>query len=267
MIVLPDTLKNRLGGGDEFASVFSIEGKIYKQRQGRTTLRFTIDDTGYFLKKHQGIGWKELLRYLFQFRIPVLSAKNEWLAIHQLQKLGVPTMSPIGYGRKGWNPGRLKSFLITRELAGMVSLKEFCKEWPASPPGPRLKRKLIEKVAEIARTIHENGINHRDFYLAHFLLDPLTIHNGKDPRLYLIDLHRVQIRPKTPDRWRVKDIAALYFSSLGIGLTKRDRCRFITHYQGKPLRRCLTEDAVFWKNVQKRGHKFNREFIRKHPGH
>ena len=40
-------------------------------------------------------------------------------------------------------------------------------------------------------------------------------------RLYLIDLHRMQLRRKTPSRWIVKDIAGLYYSSMDIGLTKR----------------------------------------------
>ncbi|MST95428.1 MAG: hypothetical protein EXS33_09225 [Pedosphaera sp.] len=33
-----------------------------------------------------------------------------------------------------------------------------------------LKRALLEKIAALARTLHEGGVNHRDFYLCHFLV-------------------------------------------------------------------------------------------------
>jgi len=36
------------------------------------------------------------------------------------------------------------------------------------------------------------------------------VDSGQDFKLYLIDLHRVQIREKVPHRWRVKDLAGLF---------------------------------------------------------
>jgi hypothetical protein len=71
-------------------------------------------------------------------------------------------------------------------------------------------------------------------------------------RLFLIDLHRMQLRRQTPMRWKVKDIAGLYFSSMDIGLTQRDLLRFMVAYRGKSLRDTLKEDA-FWNAVLKRG--------------
>src|SRR5690606_4611652 len=60
----------------------------------------------------------------------------------------------------------------------------------------------------------------------------------------LIDLHRAQVRPSVPRRWRDKDLAGLYFSALDIGLTRRDRLRFLKHYFQRPLRRILAEEAA-----------------------
>ncbi|MDF1829967.1 lipopolysaccharide kinase InaA family protein, partial [Cycloclasticus pugetii] len=70
--------------------------------------------------------------------------------------------------------------------------------------------------------------------------------------LYLIDLHRVQIRKAIPLRWQVKDLAALYFSSMDIGLTKRDLYRFIRRYSNETLKNELTLNRSFWQKVEKR---------------
>jgi len=69
--------------------------------------------------------------------------------------------------------------------------------------------------------MHENGANHRDYYLCHFLLD-LPENDLNQMKLYMIDLHRMQLRRKTPLRWTVKDIAGLYFSSMDIGIKRGD---------------------------------------------
>jgi hypothetical protein len=102
-----------------------------------------------------------------------------------------------------------------------------------------------------------NGMNHRDFYICHFLLDTATIQTA--PTLYLIDLHRAQIRQHTPQRWVIKDLAGLYFSSKDIGLTSRDLLRFIRDYQQQPLRLILNKERNFWQKVKQRGDKTYRE--------
>ncbi|GIT24116.1 MAG: hypothetical protein CM1200mP41_01600 [Gammaproteobacteria bacterium] len=98
-------------------------------------------------------------------------------------------------------------------------------------------------MAVIARKMHNSGANHRDFYLGHFLLQPgyrdgeLSV-DASD--LFVIDLHRMQLRRHTPTRWQVKDIAGLHYSSLNLGLTRNDLLRFIRTYRGHtPLRQSL----------------------------
>ena len=73
-----------------------------------------------------------------------------------------------------------------------------------------------------------------------------------------IDLHRMQLRKRTPYRWRVKDVAGLYFSSMDMNLSTHDLYRFMAIYKGKTLRQTLTEDARFWKDVRKRGQRVYR---------
>jgi heptose I phosphotransferase len=155
---------------------------------------------------------------------------------------------------------------VTEALKKTISLEDFCKHWPTSPPSFALKRALIKEVAKIARTLHEHGMNHRDLYICHFLLDISQGVDRIDPhrlKIFLIDLHRMQARHRVPWRWMVKDLASLYFSSMGIGLTQRDLLRFVRVYRNKPLKESLREDKVLWLQVRKRGDRLYREFIRK----
>ncbi|MNG06640.1 Lipopolysaccharide core heptose(I) kinase RfaP [compost metagenome] len=66
---------------------------------------------------------------------------------------------------------------------------------------------------------------------------------AEDFKLSVIDLHRAQVRETLPNRWRNKDLAALYFSIMDIGLTRRDKLRFLKGYFQQPLRRTLVEEA------------------------
>ncbi len=266
MLVIPDAWVERWQGRDPFDQLFKINGHVYREREGRKTLKFSIDDKFYFAKFHRGIGWKEIIKNIIQFRLPVTSAKNEWEAIKRLNQLGINTARLVGYGKKGWNPACLQSFVVMEELVDCISLEDFCLKWQESPPNYALKRALITEVARIARTLHENGLNHRDFYICHFLLDISKNKDKVDPqrlRLYLIDLHRMQIRRRAPKRWRVKDIGGLYYSSMNIGLTKRDLLRFIRIYRNKPVKATFKEDKVFWWRVKKRGDALYREGVRK----
>jgi len=102
--------------------------------------------------------------------------------------------------------------------------------------------------------------------LCHFLLDAHFEADDQvslESKLYLIDLHRIQMRRKTPERWAVKDIAGLYYSSKEIGLTKRDLLRFMRLYRGKPLREILATETSFWRKVESRGNKLYESEKRK----
>jgi hypothetical protein len=261
-LYINNELRQALRGEDSFYQMMNIEGKVYREALGRRTLRFTRGNKDYFLKMHTGVGWGEIVKNLSYLRAPVVGALNEWHGVHRLNDLEIDTMAVAAYGIRGRNPATKHSFIVTEALPTETSLEDYCAKWEQHPPRTlketRLKRWILNKVVETARVIHENGANHRDFYLCHFLLDA---HFGEDDqvsaesKLYLIDLHRLQMRRKTPERWAVKDIAGLYYSSKDIGLTKRDLLRFMKLYRGKPLREILNEDASFWRKVVSRGNK------------
>ncbi len=239
-------------------------GEVFREKEGRRTVRFALREKHYFLKLHQGVGWGEIIKNLLQLRLPVISASNEWLAIQKLHQIGLRTMTAVGYGRRGFNPAKQLSFLITNELVDTIGVESLFANSSQHPANFQLKQAAIRAVAEIARTLHENGINHRDFYLCHILVDISMGRknlNAENLRLYLIDLHRAQIRKKTPLRWIVKDLGGVYFSALAIGLTSRDLLRFMAVYSDKNLSQ-LRADRGFWLKIARRAQRISRRGIR-----
>lgn len=241
-----------------FKHLMELKGECVRAQHGRLTQRIQMNGKNYFIKQHTGVGWGEILKNLVQLRLPVVSAVNEWFAIGKLHQLKVPVPKIAAYSCKGINPARKKSFIITEELAPIISLEELTLTWKENPPPFKKKRILLKEVARIAAVLHNNGINHRDFYLCHFLLNTEIEISNNQCLLYLIDLHRAQIRKKTPNRWVIKDLASLFFSSKDIGLTKHDYLLFMKQYRALSLRQIITNEKDFWQKVISRGEQLYR---------
>ncbi|CAL96184.1 lipopolysaccharide core heptose(I) kinase RfaP [Azoarcus olearius] len=266
-LVLTPPLSTLWAERDAFAAAAELAaaaapGTVVRDLEGRRTLRFEIDGRGYYLKHQNGIGWGRIAEELVHLRRPVLGAGNEWLAIQTCHALGVPTMTAVAYGERGRGPARRESFLVTEAIEPAVDLDVHTRDWRSTPPPVAHKRALIAAVAEIARRMHEGGMNHRDFYLCHFLLRT-GASADEAPRLALIDLHRAQMRPATPRRWRDKDLSALYFSALDIGLTRRDKLRFLRAYFPGPLRATLQREAALLRHLEHEAARLKRRFERK----
>lgn len=264
VLSMPPDFMEKIGGDDPFESVMRLQGDVYRDMPGRRTLRFRLGGKPYFAKLHFGVGWREIFKNLLTLRLPVISAFTEWRAIHRLGELGVATTPAVAYGRRGFNPAALRSFVVTEDLGDIASLEDYCRDWPENPPPLQLKRRLLRAVADIARNIHDHGLNHRDFYICHFCLDNRRLAQG-EIHLYLIDLHRMQVRSRVPATSRMKDIAALYFSALDIGLSRRDCLRFLHHYRGMPLSQLLETERDFWLRVDHRAHKLYHKFHGRWP--
>lgn len=264
MIYIREDLRPLFSSEHQIADFLKIDGEVFKEFPARRTLKFQRNGRDFFIKSHWGLGWKEIIRRLLSLRVPVVSARTEWCAILALEAIGLSTMTIAAYGEEGTNPATRKSFIVTEALSDTRSLEKWAPNFMQAKntvEKVRLKRALIKEVARISRHLHTNGINHRDFYLCHFLLDISGRTLLPDSIvLYLIDLHRVQLRKRVPQRWVVKDIAGLFFSSMDLGLTARDMFRFMTTYSGKPLRVTLQSDRRFWTKVYYRAlHLYNRQ--------
>lgn len=263
-LILAEPFRSLWVGRDPFEAVEALQGQIFRELEARRTLRTEVDGKGYFVKIHRGVGWAEILKNLVTLRAPVLGARQEWLAIETLTAAGVPTMTAVAFGERGANPAAQHSFIITEELAPTISLEDYARDWLTDPPEPAFKHQLIRRVADMTGHMHRAGVNHRDCYICHFLLHTDPSPSAQSFRLSIIDLHRAQIRRQVPRRWRDKDLAGLYFSALGIGLTRRDKLRFLQTYFQRPLRQILVDEAALLKDLEARAERLQERFERKY---
>lgn len=265
-LFLAEPFASRWAGCDPFEKAFSLTGETYRDMGDRCTTRFEFDAKAYFVKTHAGVGVGEILKNLLYLRIPVLGAENEYLAIGKLQALGVETMTPVAFGRQGFNPAKEKSFLITEALEPTEPLDEYCNPRVLEEMGVTERRALVRRLAKISRKLHDSGVNHRDYYLCHFLLDTsdeyLGVPASRRP-IYLIDLHRVQIRSRTPRRWRNKDLSALYYSARRVGFDQRDVLCFIREYKQQSLSRAIDEGRAVWQAAIREADKLYEKGVRK----
>jgi hypothetical protein len=210
-----------------FDDFMRLEGMVVKSAvRERSTERLDLGGTRIYLKKHFFPGVREILKNLLRLRFPV-GALNEWRALLAFHAHNIPTMTPICAGRKPllWKIEK-ESFLLTDDLGEASRLDDFLKVNGAMPCRGKVletKRRILENLAYITRRMHGAGINHRDYYLCHILLD-------NTERLYVIDLHRVNVGDKVGKRWMVKDLAALLFSSLEVPVTHGQRLAFYKLY-------------------------------------
>lgn len=240
-------------GQDPFAAAFAITGETFRALEQRQTLAFSANGKRYFIKRHRGTTYREVIKNLLSLRLPVVSARNEYRAIRKLQELGLRAPVIAAYGSRGLLPGSLESFLVTEDVGAHATLEDYCRPWKAQRPAFAEKRALIEELADISFTLHSNGVCHRDYYLCHFL------RTTADAPLTVIDLHRALVKRRLEERWIVKDLAGLYFSAMDTGLTLHDLFRFMRSYRRCSLRETVVQDKRFWEQVRERALRLYRK--------
>lgn len=231
---------------DLFQQAFSIQGTVVRHVKNRRTIRFEQAGKVFYIKIHQKIGWKEIAKNLMQFRFPVYSAADEFLAIQKLESIGIPSTHPAAFSERNLLPVYRESFLVTDELCALETIENVCRRWQLAPPSSNMRHALIRSLAITCAKMHGAGINHRDCYICHFMMHPDSpiMPNGFLP-LTVIDLHRAQTHAKIPLRMRMKDLGAMLFSFMEAGLTRRDLLRFMAEYsKTQPIGRFLWQCAL-----------------------
>lgn len=256
-LVLRDELVECWREKPVFDLVQQLTGVVARETRDRQTLRYELNGQVYYRKWHRGVGWAEIIKNLIRMRLPVLGARNEWDALNKMRALSIPGLIPVAFGERGKNPATQQSFIITRELADVIQLDHFFAQREVRPA---IKRALIGKVAMIARELHAAGINHRDFYLCHFMLHEASL-TPDEQNLTLVDLHRAQMRAQVPERWQVKDLGGLLFSCLNLGFSRRDYLRFLQIYFATDVRSLLHEHGALLQKIVRRARKtYQRDF-------
>lgn len=246
---LPRTARERFD--NVYRTLASANGQVYRHAARRRTLRLGA----YFVKLHEGVGWREIAKNLLALRRPVLGARNEFVACQHLRAHGVPAPAVAGFGVSGWHPARRRSFVACDALDGFESLEALagCEDL-----APLMRRRLLLATAALLRAMHAAGVYHRDCYAAHILADTAQWAAGH-ATLAIIDLHRARVKRALPRRWRRRDLAALLFSAAAFAPSRGALLRFARAYGGASLRR----DRRFWRGVLRRAARLEQRSTRR----
>lgn len=154
----------------------------------------------------------------------------EWS--HRLRAFGVTTPRPLAY--------------VERDHAPRLGPSLFVSEYIEAPTLERLrdreleaidKRRLIERVAELLRVMHDRRLLHADFHVGNLLVAPEA--------LYVLDLE--SMRPfGFGSRVAMKNLVRLNRDFLDLGLvTRTDRMRFLDRYLKHQADRLRRRRALF----------------------
>ena len=134
-----------MGDEDPFSWQESLEKVVFRDVENRTTSRVLIGQKPYFVKIHKSAFWQSAFNELFRGQTPRFGAEAEWKAVRAFQILGIPTIEPYLYAKRGTSFLNHQSLLISKALEKKISLEHF------STSNPVFKRQLIKKIAEISR--------------------------------------------------------------------------------------------------------------------
>jgi len=219
----------RTGGLDDFDRVMSRQGgRLFRDFPGRQTIRIELPTAiggtvGVFLKRYEAgylSAWGRLKRKI-HWPGAEDEALREWETIQRVRTLGIMTAAPVAVGQEKRGGVVTRSFIMTEEIRGSVEGHLFVKnlDW-------KDRRRLFRRLGELTRRLHGAELIHKDLYLGHVLIVP----RGDSPDLFLIDLQRVAEPCCFHERWRVKDLGAMAYSSLRAGATRADLMEFYQAY-------------------------------------
>jgi len=203
-------------------------------------------------------------------RPPVLVQLRNWLAIgrhasmssldfgpaEELAEAGINTPKTISFGWQWDGLFEKRSFCITEKIPNAESLERklpHCFTGPATAEKLKLRRDFIVRLAEFVKKFHQTNYRHRDLYFSHIFYD----NNG---RFYLIDLARC-FKPRWfAERFRIKDIAQIFYSAPAAHFSRTDRLRFYFALTGR--RKLAAGDKVFIRKIKNKAKRMARHDIK-----
>lgn len=226
-------------------SIFDFKGgqNLVKSNlaKHRARIQFELDETTMFLKRYN--------------RTPMISQLKNWIThfsrsatadfdrkpCRMLAQDGIGTPKVIAYGCQWRKFFEKRSFIITEKIPNAKSLEKKLPDFfyqDSSKQNQQQRSDFINSLADFARRFHRTGFRHRDFYLAHIFMNT-------EGRFFLIDLHRAFKPLLFRFRFRIKDIAQIYYSSPGKYITRSDRLRFYLRYKQK-TKLSLLDKLFIW---------------------
>jgi hypothetical protein len=211
----------------------------------RSRLQFEIDSpsTTLFLKRYDRPPvFAQLRNWLSQYaRLSCSFA--EFNSASQIAAAGINVPKIVSYGEQWGIFFEKRSFIITQKIPDAESLERKLPDFfvrPATAENLKLRRNFVAQLAAFIRKFHQTNYRHRDLYFSH-------VFYSKSGQFYLIDLARA-FRPLLwRERFRVKDIAQLYYSAPSRHFSRTDRLRFYLKYADRD--RLTGKDKSFIRKV------------------
>jgi tRNA A-37 threonylcarbamoyl transferase component Bud32 len=202
---------------------------------------------------------------------PVLDQIRNWLSAHArisfsvlsfrsadiLAAAGINTPKTLFYGEQWGTFFEKRSFIITEKIPNAESLERKlpdCFSGSATVKKLKLRRNFIAQLASFIRKFHDTDYRHRDLYLSHIFYSDSGI-------FYLIDLARAFKPIIRGRRFRIKDIAQLYYSAPAMYFSRTDRLRFYLNYIGFEDK-LTSKDKTFIHRVIKKARRMARHDIK-----
>lgn len=191
---------------------------------------------------------------------PVVLQLKNWLLAHKrvscgmlesettqlLSEYGINTPRIIAYGEQFGILFEKRSFFITEKIPNAEALERKLPDYfhdGSNTKNLKLQRDFINHLARFIKKFHSTGYRHRDLYFSHIFLDDKE-------RFFLIDLARAFRPILQAGRFRIKDIAQLYYSAPRKYFSTTDRLRFYISYIGR--KKLNGTDKTFIKKVLKK---------------
>jgi heptosyltransferase-2 len=225
----------------------------------RSRLRFEINSppVTLFLKRYDSPPILVQLRNWFSARRRISCGLFDLEPTIKLTAAGINTPKVISYGEQWGIFFEKRSFIITEEIPDAESVERRLPDYfnaPATIENLKLRRNFITQLAAFVKKFHETKYRHRDLYLSH-------IFYGDNGRFYLIDLARTFKPGLFAERFRVKDIAQVYYSAQGRYFSKTDRLRFYLGYTGHS--KLTRKNKVFIRKVINKTRRMARHDIKR----
>ncbi len=220
-------------------SLFKFESgsELVKSGLGRRfRMRFEIVHSNqrkwFYLKRVKVPRLKEQLDRILCGTLRHSICWHERYMIKQLSLCRIPTPVIVAYSERMFFCFEFASALITEGIIGQSLEKFVPKMFTRGLQGQGLcqKRRWIRQLGELIGRFHRSGFCHRDLYLSHVFI---SFRNDGEPIFYLIDLARCFKPYFRKERWIIKDLSALNYSSPRRIISNTDRMRFFKVYIGR----------------------------------
>ena len=228
----------RARGWDNFATVFAFpDGDVLKAGKATELRRVNLSDGNavhtIYIKKYSyptpRARWSGFYRGTF---LGASKVRTEFDSLVRLRAWGLDAPAPVAYGEERQGRWLHRSFLISEGVPDPLSLDLFIRDHlPGLAAGERrrVRRELIDRLADYTRRMHEHRFVHHDYFWRNILLSGASLDH-----FFLIDSHKGRCwRSSAETSARAKDLATLD-AAAPMFFRRTERLRFFLGYRNHP---------------------------------